>query len=367
MKDKNQYREGLHTLRFFAALLVLIGHSRQNLVQYNIRWFDASPVFYKGGIAVDFFFVLSGFLLTFLAIGEYKRFGQINIRNFFLRRVFRVLPLYYLSVLLGYLLLGVVYPAMKGQPYLAFSISEGLPYHLLLLPNYVIARWPDDIGALYSLWSIGVEEQYYLFFPFLMGFVFRKNKALSKMLIITAIFFALYWLISQNIIFIADDIIRTFLLTMRFHMMLIGGISAIILVYYYATISTIVENKVFQLITWLFLLVIVFYRDIDIKFDLLHGLVFGLLLLFISNKKNRLINVEIKPFVYLGSISYGIYIFHPYVSYFLRLLMEKSNFILHAITALPVLYYIVEILLSILVAHISYQYYEKYFLKIKAS
>ena len=366
MKDKSQYLEGLNTLRFFAALLVLIGHSRENLVQYNIMWFNNFPLFYKGDIAVDFFFVLSGFLLTFLAIGEYKNFGKIDVRKFYLRRVFRVLPLYYLSVLLAYLLLGVIYPAIKGQQYLAFSIGEALPYHLLVLPNYVMARWNENIGALYSLWSIGVEEQYYLFFPFLMAFVLKRNNALSKLTIVATVVFALYWLLLKNVIVIDNDVIRKFLLTMRFHMMLIGGIAAIIFVYQYERIAAVLENKLFQVLVWITMLAIVFYPDISVRFDLIHGLVFGCLVMIVANRKNRLINIEVRPFIYLGSISYGIYIFHPFVSYFLRLLMEKSNFILQTMTLLPALYYLSEAVLSIIIAHISYQYYETYFLKMKA-
>ena len=366
MKDKKQYLEGLNSLRFFAALLVLLGHGRQNLVQYDIMWFNTSPVFYKGDLAVDFFFVLSGFLLTFLAIKEYKTYHRIDIKQFYLRRIFRVLPLYYLAVFLAYLLLGVVYPAIKGQTYLAFSIGEGLPYHLLLLPNYVIARWDDDIGSLYSLWSIGVEEQYYLFFPLLMGFVLRNNNALAKMVGVTTVVFVLYWLVSKDIILINNETGKKFLLTMRFHMMLIGGVSATLFACCYEKIARFIENKPFQLLVWLIILAVIFYPDADARLELLHGLTFGCLLLIVVNKKHRLINLEVKPFIYLGSISYGIYIFHPFVSYFLRFLLENAAFTRRAVTSFPILYYLLEVLLSIAVAHLSYQYYEKYFLRLKS-
>lgn len=364
IKDKG-YLEGLNTLRFIAAILVLIGHSTENLSDIGIySWYGQLDLFTKKGVlAVHFFFVLSGFLLTTIAIGEYKKTGKINIKAFFLRRVFRIFPLYYLAVLLAYLLLGVVFPLLNGTKYFSFSIAEMLPLHILMLPNYVIAVGGDHIGSLYSLWSIGVEEQFYIFFPFLIFFLLKRKQILIKVILITISFFFIYWGILNNTSFVNNSHFLEFLRTLQFHFMLIGCVFSILIHNHAKSISSVIENKSFQLLIWLLFIISVIAPEYQGDYHILQAIVFALLILVVSNTKNRLINIERKPFIYLGNISYGIYIFHPLLSYPLRLLMQKISFFNAAIVSFPIIYYLSEALLTIIAAHFSYQYFEKYFLK----
>jgi len=84
-----QYLKGLNGLRFLAAFLVLICHAQSNLSALNIvqsSWL----ILYLGTDAVEFFFVLSGFLLTYIAIEEFDTTGAINIRYFFIKRILRI-------------------------------------------------------------------------------------------------------------------------------------------------------------------------------------------------------------------------------------------------------------------------------------
>ena len=365
IEEKKSYFEGLNTLKFFTALLVLLDHARQNLAQYKIYDYSQFTIFHKGKFGVNFFFVLSGFLLTYLAIQEHKKFGNIDIKNFYLRRIFRIFPLYYMSVFLGYMTLAVIYPLIKGQTYLSFSIQEGLIYHLLLLPNYVIVLYPiESIGALYSLWSIGVEEQFYLIFPVFMYFCLKSRHIVRYLMVAAVCVFLLYHLIIHTDILTTNIIVKRFVWTLRFYMMLIGGSWAAVLFFYKDKIKKIIENKIFQISVWILLFYLIFYPT-DEVFNAAHSVFLGLVLIIISQKKT-IINVEKKPFIYLGTISFGIYIYHPYVSYFLRFVMEKSSFIMHSIVLFPFLYYIAELLLTIFIAHFSYKYYELYFLKLKS-
>jgi peptidoglycan/LPS O-acetylase OafA/YrhL len=369
LEQKKEYLRGLHTLRFFAALLVLLQHCRLNLLHYNIKWLDGAPFLRKGGIAVEFFFTLSGFLLTWLALHEFKNTGAIRIKSFFARRAYRILPLYFLSVFLGYLLLAVVYPAVTGTKYLGFTVAEGLPWHILMLPNYVIAKWGDTAGALFSLWTIGVEEQYYLFFPFLMIFLLRKRKVLTGLVIIFFVYFIAYWVTRNKIFFSLPKTAWIFITTLKFHFMLIGGIFAALLFYYHSAFTSILKNKAFQLIAWLLSFAVVFFpNDYDMS-GMLHAFVFSMLMCVVSCPGKKLIDIEVKPLVYWGAISYGIYIFHPHVSYLLRFMMEKSDMVMKSVAALPWLYYLAELSITIFVSHISYTYYESYFIrkKIKAT
>ena len=124
MISQKKYIEGLNTLRFFAAFLVIIGHCRSNLISYDIHWMSQSPILYKGEMAVEFFFVLSGFLLTYLAIMEYNKDQAINIKHFFIRRSLRIFPLYYLAVMLSFILLGYLFPIYKGAAYYLFQLKR---------------------------------------------------------------------------------------------------------------------------------------------------------------------------------------------------------------------------------------------------
>src|SRR5882757_515851 len=93
------YLKGLDILRFLAATLVITAHSRYHLNQLGISWHDNWKIMHQGQMSVFFFFTLSGFLLTCLAIQEQARTGTFNSRKFYYRRLLRIWPLYYLVVL----------------------------------------------------------------------------------------------------------------------------------------------------------------------------------------------------------------------------------------------------------------------------
>jgi peptidoglycan/LPS O-acetylase OafA/YrhL len=110
------YVPGLNSLRFFAAFVVIISHANQSLLKPGLDLpVNLLPVFQKGGDAVDFFFTLSGFLITYLLIDEKKETGTISLKNFYLRRVFRIWTLYFIVLAIGFGFFAVVYPLMGLQ------------------------------------------------------------------------------------------------------------------------------------------------------------------------------------------------------------------------------------------------------------
>jgi peptidoglycan/LPS O-acetylase OafA/YrhL len=363
---KTNYLEGLNTLRFFLAIIVLLGHCNQNLVGYSIFWFSGASVMLKGGLCIEFFFVLSGFILTHIAYKEMQKSRTICIEKFFIRRALRILPLYYLAVILGYLILGIIYPFFTGEKYLSFSIAEGLPYHLFLLPNLLISNYNNNIGSLYSLWSIGVEEQFYLFFPFLMNRVLMKKNSAGILFSLALLYFIFYFLVLNNYILKPSNEIIRFITSLKFHFMLIGGGMSLLSRQYESIVKEILTTQLFQTVIWI-MIIIFFFFSIDLydKYHIFQGFVFSILILIVSNKNYKLINIEKKPFVYLGSLSYGIYLFHPLISYFLRFLMERNVEVMVLVTFFPILYYFSEIIITLIIAYLSYNSYEKFFLKLK--
>ena len=140
----------LNGLRFLCIFMVMWHHSPAygSLEAPHI-------LLTRGFLGVDFFFVLSGFLITTLLLREESRNGRISLRGFYWRRILRIVPVYFL-VVTAMSLYWVVY---KGMDHLAPLI----PYYYLFLSNMLI----DDIPLLSITWSLAVEEQYYVIWPLL--------------------------------------------------------------------------------------------------------------------------------------------------------------------------------------------------------
>ena len=363
MRPKN-YFESYNIIRFVLATLVVLMHCNQNLTQMGVNWCANAPILAQGNVAVEFFFILSGFLLTYLYLEERAENGKVNIYFFFLRRVLKIFPLYYLSVFIGYVLLGVLYPFYYGKSYFSFPIFQGLLLHLCFLPHFVIAKWTENVGALYSLWSIGVEEQFYAVFPFMMLFVTKTKRVMLILGIILSFYTLFYITVREQMLFGTSLVFVRFIYTLKFHFMLLGGVFAFLFYNKNKNLQILVQNTLFRLFIFVLMAYILFSEKAFDRYNLLQGAVFATLLLILAVQKPA-IPRYLTPFYYFGKISFGIYIFHPYVAYLLRIGIEKIGFLHILITKYPTLYYIFALSITIGIAHISYRYYESYFLSLK--
>lgn len=141
----------LNGLRFLCIFAVMWHHSPASVhLRGTVALLD------RGFTGVDFFFVLSGFLITTLLLREEARKGRFSLRGFYWRRILRIVPVYFLVVTLvaGYYIL------VQGRTdYVAL-----LPYYYLFFSNMLV----EDIPLLTITWSLAVEEQYYLMWPLLL-------------------------------------------------------------------------------------------------------------------------------------------------------------------------------------------------------
>jgi len=362
---KSRYLKGLISIRFFLAALVVMSHCKDNLNHYDILTDNHLPLLSKGVFAVEYFFVLSGFLLTYIAYREYKKNDTIDIKRFFMRRILRILPLYYLAVFLGYFFLGYIYPIIFGSKYLSFSITEGITYHILILPNFIISKYTSGIGSLYSLWSIGVEEQFYLFFPFLCIVIFKRKNTILYLILTTTLYFIYY----QNITLLFSsnwsETATNFAQTLKFHFMLTGGVFALLYYSYKRLFLRLFKSAFSQAaILSLFLLTISTHSILS-ENDLLSASIFSLFLISLACGSHLSNLLENKYLKHLGNLSYGIYVFHPLASYPTRYLLENNPYLLNLVNQSPITYFISVLLLATAAAHLSYKYYESWFLKHK--
>jgi peptidoglycan/LPS O-acetylase OafA/YrhL len=189
------YFPELDGMRFIAFLLVYIFHGGVpwpvliQLVGRNV----GSALAGNGGYGVQLFFILSGYLITTLLLREEARYGRIALRAFWIRRILRIWPLYYLVVVIGFFVLPFLQPSFIARFYLSTLKIHLVPF-LLFLGNWsmaLIAPAPSD--AISVLWSVCVEEQFYLIVPLLIALVGpRFRRGLVGVLLVGSI--AVRWL-----------------------------------------------------------------------------------------------------------------------------------------------------------------------------
>ena len=167
--DRNHFHT-LGAIRFFSFMLVLLLHlPHENLPV--ISFFSKS-----GGIGVSFFFVLSGFLITYIILFEKKNKGALSLRKFLTRRVLRIWPLFYAMILFAFLtpyilsLLNITSSNEGYEPNLFSSLFFVENYKMMITDNF------PNAAPLRVMWSLCVEEHFlhYLGNNFLF-YIFKKN------------------------------------------------------------------------------------------------------------------------------------------------------------------------------------------------
>lgn len=145
------HRPALDGIRAVAALAVVLDH-------VDIPGFEA------GGLGVDVFFALSGFLITSLLVEELAETGRVAFRRFWIRRALRLIPA----------LAAVVGAVFVLLPLLPVETSDGIVPTLLYVTNWHRA-FVGDVGALGHTWSLGVEEQFYIVWPLVLVWMYRRG------------------------------------------------------------------------------------------------------------------------------------------------------------------------------------------------
>lgn len=369
------YLPNLNGIRFLAAFLVLIHHIEQ------VKWTMHVPNIYpfyliknSGKLGVGMFFVLSGFLITYLLLRERKTSHTISVPNFYARRVLRIWPLYLLIVLLS-MFVFPLFPSLfdyRSTTLIpAAHFVPSLTLFMLILPNLAI----DFFNTSYlcsPAWSIGVEEQFYLVWPHIM-----RTKNWSKKLIavglyglglVTVVSLCALWY--QHITSSKDvksilSIIMVLLGQFRISLMLIGAFGATLLFYRHSFMTRWLFAPVVQIIGYT-IAIAMWLMGIQVPgFNLeVYGLFFGLLIINVAGNPNTLIRLDNIVFENLGRISYGIYLYHIPI---LVLLINVLRYVLPSNTGFVfnIILYSLGISLTLLIASLSYTYFEVPFLRLK--
>jgi peptidoglycan/LPS O-acetylase OafA/YrhL len=165
----------LDGLRFFSFFFVFLYHTYlsffHNAKENNPGAYNTVELLFgNGNLGVNFFFVLSGFLITYLLIKEKEIKGTIHVPNFYVRRILRIWPLFYLCLFIGF----IVLPIVKAKTGGVVNESANPIYYLFFANNFdFMHTWPTKPDALILsvLWSVAVEEQFYLTWPVILKLV----------------------------------------------------------------------------------------------------------------------------------------------------------------------------------------------------
>jgi peptidoglycan/LPS O-acetylase OafA/YrhL len=360
---KKVYFPNLNGLRFIAALLVIIHHIEQFKKLFGLEniYDQFSFIAIIGKLGVILFFVLSGFLITYLLLAEEEVTGTIAVKDFYIRRLLRIWPLYYFIVIISFFILPY-FSFLEVAPYtsqLLSSFKIKLLFFFLFLPNIALIAFPPVPFASQS-WSVGVEEQFYLLWPLLMKN--SKNKLKLLVGVIIVYFLVKYGITSYVKVFGATKwttLLYGFVGGFSIDCMAIGGILAYCL-YQRKKIINFLYVQYVQYVTYgaLFILISFGVKIPHIHYEF-YGLLFGIVILNLAANKNSIVNLENSVLNYLGKISYGLYMFHP-----LAIVITLKSLIFFNINNI-IFQYVLSFALTVIISGISYKYFESYFLRKK--
>lgn len=414
------YFPNLDALRFIAASLVVVSH-----IEFRKKYYDLSSLtryhFFStiGGIAVTLFFVISGFIITYLLMAELRATNRIDIPKFYTRRILRIWPLYYFVILLAYLVLrhiSIFYIPEKSLLWNDLDVYSALLF-LFFLSNVALVRH-GNIPYIDQTWSIGSEEQFYIFWPFMVRKFLRYKYFFLTFTIFTIAvtnpFLTRGMLAYTNLTASEKSKISELLLMMRFSCMGIGGWGAYIYFHRerYTRFLGLLFGKPTQVMIYITVLIglvfgfnYIIMSTFALALALLHFLagknrgqracvavallvylsvlltpgtkntiwlyhfkhelfavLFCMILLNLANAQTSLFNLGNKILLYLGRISYGIYMYH---GIFVILSLHIVTKVIRPAHGVSILIYLLTFALTIAASALSYKYLEQYFLRLK--
>ena len=364
--SRQVYFPNLDILRFVAAFMVIFLHAYEGwcgwfvkpgfLTIGDYKTFNTSGKYIdhlisNGSFGVDIFFLISGFLITYMMLVEKEKTGKINFIKFYTRRTFRIWPLYFFLIAVTPLLIRWLH---KDQPDYLSVIFFYNNFHTI-----ATQRWTFPFS---HYWSICIEEHFYLVWPFIVAFVPVKKLPVIFYGVIFISVLSRAWFSHFNYSFL-----HLFLHTLsRMDVLAMGALVA----YYHfqkpIKLTTPVSIRVMLFILFIIVYSYESYSNWDTFFLACFRKYFycgiaGFLMMNYLFNDRAVFNFKKKNILhYFGKISYGIYMYGNII-----LVIAIEKIILFYNIHNMYLYFIIVIGLTIAVSAVSYETLEKYFLKLK--
>ena len=353
--NKSKYLPSIDSLRALAVLAVIIYHVDVNYLP-------------GGFLGVDLFFVLSGYLISSLIIKEYRKTGSLNLYNFYIRRARRLLPAVYFMITIGLVVMVLFNEVLLRKSHLdaifgyIYSSNWWYIFHKL---DYF-----DSFGAqspFKHLWSLAIEEQFYMIFPLLFLLINRKKKSkdgtykLNKNFLYVVLGLILVSLIAHILLFDINNISRIYFGTdTRAFSLLVGVVGAILYpmekLLAKVTPQQNIMYSVVSLVSIATLITVMIYTS-EYNTWLYRGgfllvAILGLIVIISSGKQHTLMSklLSFKPIVFIGKISYSLYLWHFPILVLTTPVSEIGN---------PNIFFVISrIVLTFAVAIVSYVFVE---------
>lgn len=369
--ENRVYFPGLNGIRALAAISVLLAHIDEYKWRLNLEIPPMFPKVLLNGInAVLMFFVLSGFLITYLLLTEIQKTGTVGVRKFYARRILRIWPVYYLLVFLGLTVFPMIIQASQYQGNFA---PQPLPpisilLYVVLIPN-AVGYFSAASPVFQQLWTIGIEEQFYLLWPALSKLFAKRMLPLIIGVIVIKILLNKYQLsivVDSNYSQTYRDFIA-FLNNLRFENMAVGALGAYILFHKHWLLKVIFHPLVEKLTLAFMIYNVLFLNSGDYPSEnLLYCIPYILFILNVSSNPNSMLKLENRFWNWLGTLSYGIYMYHLLIAYLVYLAFNYINVSQWNNIVFNVVVYTIIIVLTIAAAEASHRWFEAPFLRLKS-
>ena len=353
--NKSKYLPSIDSLRALAVLAVIIYHVDVNYLP-------------GGFLGVDLFFVLSGYLISSLIIKEFRKTGTVNLYNFYIRRARRLLPAVYFMITVGLVVMVLFNEVLLRKSHLdaifgyIYSSNWWYIFHKL---DYF-----DSFGAqspFKHLWSLAIEEQFYMIFPLLFLLVNGKKKSkdgtykLNKNFLYVVLGLILVSLIAHILLFDINNISRIYFGTdTRAFSLLVGVVGAILypMERLHAKVTP-QQNMLYSVVSLVSIATLITvmiytseYNTLLYRGGFLLVAILGLIVIISSGKQHTLMSrlLSFKPVVFIGKISYSLYLWHFPVLVLTTPISEIGN---------PNIFFVIlRIVLTFAVAIVSYVFVE---------
>lgn len=324
----------LDGLRAVSILFVILSH----ILNFRLG-LSTQITIIEGGLGVQIFFIISGFLITSLLLKEKVNTGDISLKKFYLRRVLRIFPVAYLFILIIYLL------------DLAFQLNITRPDFFSALFYY--KNFSEGSWYLGHYWSLAVEEQFYLIFPFLLAYLPLKRYiqcCICILLLSPALLYIDYHTSSYANIFCK--------FIYQYDTLIIGSLTSVLIFKGLINIDLLKPSIWCNYFFLILGIIITYHFNLPLKLNLYINSIFIAILLVKSIHKNdgwffKFLNNRVV--VYLGLLSYSMYIWQqlftagqPWSKSFT---FGNSVFL--------------NLMALIFISFVSYNFYEKPFLALK--
>jgi peptidoglycan/LPS O-acetylase OafA/YrhL len=355
-----QYYPQLDALRGLGIILVFFYHAYKPAFGLSLVMQFLHYCYENIYLSMDMFFALSAFIITHLALAEIRSKGSFSFKNFMVRRILRIWPLYFLILLLAYTL--IKYTAAYFDQPLTLPPAG---WYVFFVSNFYLE---PHVFFLRQLWTISVEEQFYVFWGIIL-FYFRKY--ITWIMIIAALISIVFTIISA----VQFRPIYFHSLVYLYDMM--AGAFFAYLVSQNAGIVRMIRSftKMGSVLFYIFIpvLFIVFFfinkastGGMNEVFDVLMRLLFVILMcmLFVDQMLNThsAFNLSKQRFlIHTGKVAYGLYCFHGLVLTFGAMAFARLG-----LSHQKLVFLLLMFVITYVIATLSYRYFEKPFLDLKS-